>query len=482
LREGGVRDGHPRGQRRSREEGALSDRGLDGESGREGQARGRRARRRPVEALDDHQARGPRRMRPRHRGDRREPRRQEGSLLHPRPGLRAARDLLLEHLVADDHGDLGGDRPSGPIRRPPLLQPGAGHEARRGRPHDRDLRGDREDRLRFRDLARQTADPRARQLGLRGQPASRSVSPRRGPGARRGRRDPRGYRQGNGAGVRPPDGAAAPARFRRARHDLRDRRDHVQRVPGEALRAAAPLEAHGAGGALRQENRPRLLRVRRGPMSGQLIRVETAEGIRTLTVDRPEKLNALNAAVQAELSARIAEAETDPGLRCLILTGAGEKAFIAGADIGELAKLTPVEGREHARRGQALLNRIERLPVPTIAAINGYAYGGGLEIAMACTLRVASENAKMGLPETGLGILPGYGGTQRMARLLGTARAAELILTAEKGITAAEAHRLGLVNRVFPAGGALAGALELARAISRNGPAAVRYALEAIRE
>ncbi|HKA35322.1 MAG TPA: enoyl-CoA hydratase-related protein [Thermoanaerobaculia bacterium] len=217
-------------------------------------------------------------------------------------------------------------------------------------------------------------------------------------------------------------------------------------------------------------------------MSGQLIRVETAEGIRTLTVDRPEKLNALNAAVQAELSARIAEAETDPGLRCLILTGAGEKAFIAGADIGELAKLTPVEGREHARRGQALLNRIERLPVPTIAAINGYAYGGGLEIAMACTLRVASENAKMGLPETGLGILPGYGGTQRMARLLGTARAAELILTAEKGITAAEAHRLGLVNRVFPAGGALAGALELARAISRNGPAAVRYALEAIRE
>jgi enoyl-CoA hydratase len=217
-------------------------------------------------------------------------------------------------------------------------------------------------------------------------------------------------------------------------------------------------------------------------MSGGLIRVETADGIRTLTVDRPEKLNALNTAVQEELESRVAEAEAEKDLRCLILTGAGEKAFIAGADIGELAKLTPVEGREHARRGQRILNRIECLPFPTIAAINGYAYGGGLEIAMACTLRVASENAKMGLPETGLGILPGYGGTQRMARLIGKARAAELILTAEKGITAAEAHRLGLVNRVVPAGGALAGAMDLARAIARNGPAAVRYALEAIRE
>jgi len=216
-------------------------------------------------------------------------------------------------------------------------------------------------------------------------------------------------------------------------------------------------------------------------MSGQTIRVETADGIRVLTVDRPEKLNALNASVQEELSSAVAVAESDSDLRCLILTGAGEKAFIAGADIGELAKLTPVEGREHARRGQELLNRLEGLPFPTIAAINGYAYGGGLELALSCTLRVASENAKMGLPETGLGILPGYGGTQRLARLLGTAKAAELILTAEKGITAAEAHRLGLVNRVVAAGGALAGAQELARAIVRNSPAAVRYALEAIR-
>jgi len=211
------------------------------------------------------------------------------------------------------------------------------------------------------------------------------------------------------------------------------------------------------------------------------VRVETDGGIRTVTVDRPEKLNALSRAVLAELEAAFAEAGADPELRCLIVTGAGEKAFIAGADIGELVKLTPLEGREHARKGQAVVGLLDRLPFPSIAAINGYAYGGGLELAMACTLRVASENAKMGLPETSLGILPGYGGTQRLARLAGRAKAAELILTSEKGLTAAEALRCNIVNRVTPAGGALAGAMELARAIARNGPAACRYALEAIR-
>jgi enoyl-CoA hydratase len=204
------------------------------------------------------------------------------------------------------------------------------------------------------------------------------------------------------------------------------------------------------------------------------------EGIRVVTVDRPEKLNALNSAVLEELTHALAAAESEESLRCLILTGAGEKAFIAGADIGELAKLTPIEGREHSRRGQALLDRIERLPIPTIAAINGFAYGGGLEMAMACSLRVASENAKMGLPETSLGILPGYGGTQRLARHVGRARALELVLTSEKGLTAAEAERIGLVNRVVPAGQALGAALELARKIRANGPTACRYALEAI--
>jgi enoyl-CoA hydratase len=216
-------------------------------------------------------------------------------------------------------------------------------------------------------------------------------------------------------------------------------------------------------------------------VTGDVVRAETHEGIRTLTVDRPEKLNALNAAVLETLDARLAEAQDEAGLRCLIITGAGEKAFIAGADIGELARLTALDGREHARRGQGLLDRLENLPFPSIAAINGFAYGGGLELALACTLRVASENAKMGLPETSLGILPGYGGTQRLARLLGKAKAAELILTAEKGLTAAEAGRLGLVNRVVPPGQALAAAMDLARAIAKNGPIACRYALESIR-
>jgi enoyl-CoA hydratase len=216
-------------------------------------------------------------------------------------------------------------------------------------------------------------------------------------------------------------------------------------------------------------------------VTGEPVRAETRDGVRTLTVDRPEKLNALNAAVLEALDARVREAEADGALRCLIVTGAGEKAFIAGADIGELAKLTPLDGREHARRGQALLERLENLPIPSIAAINGYAYGGGLELALACTLRVASENARMGLPETSLGILPGYGGTQRLTRLLGKSRAAELVLTSEKGITAADAGRLGLVNRVVPAGQALAAAMDLALAIVKNGPIACRYALEAIR-
>ena len=217
-------------------------------------------------------------------------------------------------------------------------------------------------------------------------------------------------------------------------------------------------------------------------MSGTFIRLEDPEeGIRVLSVDRPEKLNALNSDVLDQLGEAVDAAASDPALRCLVLTGAGEKACIAGADIGELAKLTPVEGREHSRRGQALLDRIESLPAPTIAAINGYAYGGGLELAMACTIRVASENARMGLPETSLGILPGYGGTQRLARHVGRARAFELVLTSEKGLTAAEAERIGLVNRVVPAGQALPAAMEIARKIRANGPTACRYALEAIR-
>ncbi len=214
----------------------------------------------------------------------------------------------------------------------------------------------------------------------------------------------------------------------------------------------------------------------------EFVKADTHDRIRVLTIQRPEKLNALNAEVISQLGDRVHEAGEDGSLRCLVLTGTGEKAFVAGADIGELAKLSAVDAREHALKGQTLLNRLERLPFPTIAAINGYAYGGGLELALACTMRVAAETARMGLPETSLGILPGYGGTQRMTRLIGKARAYELILSADKTITAAEALRIGLVNRVVPAGHALPGALELAGKIAANGPAAVRYALAAIRE
>lgn len=214
---------------------------------------------------------------------------------------------------------------------------------------------------------------------------------------------------------------------------------------------------------------------------GEFVSRETREGIRTLTVNRPEKLNALNTEVLNQLEQAIGEAASDSTLLCLIVTGAGDKAFIAGADIGELVELTPSDGREHARRGQAVVDLLDHHPVPTIAAMNGFAYGGGLELAMACTLRVASENAKMGLPETSLGILPGFGGTQRLARLVGRAKAFELILTSDKGLTAKEALQIGLVNRVVPVGGALAAAKELAGRIAANGPVACRYALEAIR-
>jgi enoyl-CoA hydratase len=210
-----------------------------------------------------------------------------------------------------------------------------------------------------------------------------------------------------------------------------------------------------------------------------LVRVETAEGVRTLTVHRPEKLNALNSEVMASLDGALDEARSDRGVGVVILTGAGEKAFIAGADIQELSTLTPLEGREHALRGQAVLAKLETLGKPVIAAVNGFALGGGCELALACTIRIASENAKFGQPEVKLGILPGYGGSQRLARLVGKGRAMQLCLTGEQ-IDAAEAYRIGLVNRVVPAGQALAASRDMAKAILANGPVACRYVLEAI--
>ncbi len=211
----------------------------------------------------------------------------------------------------------------------------------------------------------------------------------------------------------------------------------------------------------------------------ELVLVETSDRIRTLTVNRPEKLNALNSDVMSALDRALDEARADEAVGVVVITGAGEKAFIAGADIGELAKLSPLEGREHALRGQAVLAKLETLGKPVIAAVNGYALGGGCELALACTIRIAAENARFGQPEVKLGILPGYGGSQRLARLVGKGRAMQLCLTAEQ-IDAAEAYRIGLVNKVVPAGQALTAAREMGKAILANGPVACRYVIEAI--
>jgi enoyl-CoA hydratase len=210
-----------------------------------------------------------------------------------------------------------------------------------------------------------------------------------------------------------------------------------------------------------------------------LVLVDTADRIRTLTIHRPDKLNALNADVMSALDRELDAAREDAGVGVVIVTGAGEKSFIAGADIGELAKLTPVDGREHARKGQAVVAKLESLGKPVIAAVNGYALGGGCELALACTIRIASENARFGQPEVKLGILPGFGGSQRLARLVGMGRAMQLCLTGEQ-IDAAEAWRIGLVNRVVPAGQAVAAAREMAKGILANGPIACRYVLDAI--
>ena len=211
----------------------------------------------------------------------------------------------------------------------------------------------------------------------------------------------------------------------------------------------------------------------------ELVLVETSDRIRTLTINRPEKLNALNADVLAQLEAAVEAARTDESVGVVVITGSGEKSFIAGADISELAKLGPVEGRAHAMKGQAVLAKLETLGKPVIAAVNGYALGGGCELALACTIRIASENARFGQPEVKLGILPGYGGSQRLARVVGEGRAMQLCLTAEQ-IDAAEAYRIGLVNKVVPAGQALSAAREMAKAILANGPVACRYVLEAV--
>lgn len=214
-------------------------------------------------------------------------------------------------------------------------------------------------------------------------------------------------------------------------------------------------------------------------MDQALATYEVADGIATITVNRPDKLNALNEDVMAAIDAAFAKARDDAGCRVVILTGAGEKAFVAGADIGELATQTVRGGKAKSLRGQAILARIENLGKPVIGMINGYAFGGGLELALACHLRTIAAEAKIGLPEVGLSIIPGYGGTQRLPRVVGRGRALEMILTG-KPIDADTAFRFGLANRVAPRAELRETTVALAGAIAGNGPLALGMAMESV--
>jgi enoyl-CoA hydratase len=216
-------------------------------------------------------------------------------------------------------------------------------------------------------------------------------------------------------------------------------------------------------------------------MPYEMLIVERDGPVLVITINRPKALNALNRAVLDELSVVIDEASTDKDVRSLIVTGAGERAFVAGADITELAALTPGSARVFARRGQSVLERLETMGKPSIAAINGFALGGGCELAMACTLRVAASSAELGQPEIDLGLLPGFAGTQRLTRLVGKGRALDLMLSGRR-IPAVEAERIGLVNRVVPPERLADEARILAQELARKSPAAMRYILAAVNE
>jgi enoyl-CoA hydratase len=206
---------------------------------------------------------------------------------------------------------------------------------------------------------------------------------------------------------------------------------------------------------------------------------DLADGIARVTINRPDKLNALNAAVIAELADAAGRIEGDPAVGGVILTGTGTRAFVAGADIAELAGQGPLEGKQRSMAGQRMMRRLERCGKPVIAAVNGFALGGGCELAMACHLRIASEAARFGQPEVKLGLAPGYGGTVRLPRLVGQGRALELLLTGAL-IDAQEAWRIGLVNRVVPAERLLAESEALLRDILDQGPLAVRAVLDCV--
>ena len=206
--------------------------------------------------------------------------------------------------------------------------------------------------------------------------------------------------------------------------------------------------------------------------------LEIQDRVARVTISRPKVLNALNEKTVREIHAVFSSLRENADVGVVILTGAGEKAFVAGADINELAVMTPLQGEASSKLGQAALREIETLGKPVIAAINGFALGGGCELALACHMRFASENAKLGLPEVGLGIIPGYGGTQRLPRIVGLGRALELITTGNM-IDAQEALRIGLVNHVFPQADLIPACEKIAQAILGKGALAIRYALDA---
>ncbi|HJB56017.1 MAG TPA: enoyl-CoA hydratase/isomerase family protein [Candidatus Flavonifractor intestinipullorum] len=212
-------------------------------------------------------------------------------------------------------------------------------------------------------------------------------------------------------------------------------------------------------------------------MNNLLLEVEN--GIALLTINRPKSLNALNSETLAELNTCLAELENNEEVKVVILTGSGEKSFVAGADISEMVNGTPAEGRKMGLLAKEAFGRLENMPQVTIAAVNGYALGGGCEISMACDIRVASENARFAQPECGLGILPGFGGTQRLPRLVGKGRAKELIFTCDQ-ITAEDAYRMGLVNHVVPQAELIDYCKAMAGRIMKNGPYAVSLAKQAI--
>lgn len=214
-------------------------------------------------------------------------------------------------------------------------------------------------------------------------------------------------------------------------------------------------------------------------MTENLLQIDTTNGIRTIRINRPDKLNALNAATLDALDAAFADAANANDVRVVILTGAGSKAFVAGADIAEMNTLTPVQGRDFSLRGTRMMRRVEKLNKPVIAMVNGFALGGGLELAMSCHLRIAADTAKVGQPEINLGLIPGFGGSQRLLRLCGRAATLELCLTGAP-ITAERALQLGIVNRVVPAAELEAETVKLATQLANAAPLALRGMLDCV--